>query len=121
MPERTPEEVGDLVRQRRIEKGLTQEDVPGVSSATFHKIEAGKQTSFRASTLRSLGTALDWPIDALDRLTAGEDPAGLEEPVSVSSADGVDFDEVRRLDPEGYAQLEATARLLRDRARARLR
>jgi hypothetical protein len=72
--QRTAQQVGDLVRDRRTALRLTQDAIPGVSSATVRKIEAGIEEGRRPATVVALTEALGWPRDALDRLAAGEDP-----------------------------------------------
>lgn len=75
---RTPQEVGAIVRQRRVELGLRQEGLDGVSSMTVRQIEQGTASpSGRGITRVALMRALGWPPDALDRLAAGEDPKHL--------------------------------------------
>ena len=71
MQERTPAEVGELLRRRRETLGLTQHTVPNVSSATVGKIERAAADRFRSATLTSYLHALGLEVDAWDRLLAG--------------------------------------------------
>src|SRR4051812_8964449 len=75
MGERTEQEVGDILKERREQLGLTQEDTPNVSSATVRKIENGTATSFRRASMLAYMDALGWPPNSRDRLIAGENPA----------------------------------------------
>lgn len=72
---RTPQQVGQLIRARRDKLGLSQEQIPGVSSATVGKIERAAADAFRPRQLVALMQALRWPTDAYQRLLDGEDPA----------------------------------------------
>lgn len=83
MSPRSRIEVGDAVRARRDLLGLTQDDVPGVSSSTVRKIENGTADSFRRKSIVGYMRALGWPPDAFERLEAGEDPSTLAEPAPV--------------------------------------
>lgn len=78
MTQRTNEEVGAAIRARRVEQGLTQEGIEGISSSTIRKIERGELGISLHSKSR-LAKALGWPSNAIDRLLAGDDPADLEE------------------------------------------
>lgn len=119
---RDPAEVGALVKERREWVGLTQEGIPGVSSSTVRKVENGTADAFRRSSLVALLSALRWPADALEQLAAGADPATLADdydPIRFSSADDVQFDALRREDPDGFRVVADMARTLLDRAAER--
>lgn len=74
MADRTPAEVGAIVRQRREELGLTQEGC-GVSSSLVKQIESGTAPiEGRGSKRATFMKALSWPTDALTRLSRGEEP-----------------------------------------------
>lgn len=65
--------VGAAVVRRRAELGLRQEDVvarivPPISIDTLRKIEGGQRAP-RLTTLALVSRALDWPHDALDRIS----------------------------------------------------
>lgn len=67
--------LGEATRLRRIELGLTQEelmDLGGPSPATVRYIEHASKEGFRPATLRSLERALQWPDGHADRILAGE-------------------------------------------------
>jgi transcriptional regulator with XRE-family HTH domain len=79
MPTRTPAEVGAIIRARREFLHLTQDELPGLSSATVGKIERGTADRFKRPTLIRLAAALDWRPDALDMLIGGADPVDVEQ------------------------------------------
>jgi DNA-binding XRE family transcriptional regulator len=59
------------VRQRRLELGLTQEDLAeaaDVSPATVRKVESGTQAHYRDLTCTRLAQALGWDPGALNDL-----------------------------------------------------
>lgn len=61
-------EIKDLIKQRRIEKGYSLEDVAkqcGVSRQTVQKWETGKIENMRRSSVAALSSALGIPIEAL--------------------------------------------------------
>jgi len=100
---------GACVR-RRAELGLTQEQAgqqnDEISSATIRIIEATGKESYSPRTLIGLAKALRWPLDAPERILAGEDPRGLatenrEAAVLELSA------RIGSLSPEKRARLEA--------------
>jgi transcriptional regulator with XRE-family HTH domain len=77
---RTWEEVGALVRDRRIELGLTQEGVArdgGLSVATWRLLEQGGRDRYQQLTLSGAARALGWPHDAILRLLDGVELAAL--------------------------------------------
>lgn len=123
---RTPSEVGALVRARRESLGLTQEEVPNVSSSLVRTVERGTASgSGRGLTRAALMSALRWPPNGLELLAAGADPADLDldrdpdpEPIQMA-ASGADLEQLRTEDPEAYAALEQMARIALDRARRR--
>lgn len=93
--QRTPAELGDVVRQRRLELGLKQRDViqraneyaPGsLSEPTLRAIENGR-TNAQDRTLAATSRALRWPSDTLVRVRGGA-------PVPVDSGgDAADVDD----------------------------
>lgn len=86
MKQRTAAEVGAIVRQRRLSRGFTQENVPNVGTSTVKNIEIGKAPGEGRGPARiELMRALQWPFDALERLAAGEDPAALDQLVPPTS------------------------------------
>lgn len=69
--------VSAAIRQRRHALGLTQAEAAqkgGLSLPTWGVVETGRQTNFRNYTLSRVTRALGWPLDAIDRLLAGESP-----------------------------------------------
>lgn len=113
MTKRSPAEVGQLIRQRREELGLSQEAIEGVSSSSVRKIENATAEDFRRSTIVAYMRALGWAPDAYERMRAGENPASLyihfEDPpprlqsdVKVGGLTGID-----RLDDDDLAELQA--------------
>jgi transcriptional regulator with XRE-family HTH domain len=72
--------VGVLVRARRIELGLTQEEVArdgGLSVATWRLLEQGGRDRYQQLTLSGAARALRWPHDAISRLLEGAALASL--------------------------------------------
>lgn len=70
-------EIKDLIKQRRLEKGYSLEDVAkrvGVSRQTVQKWETGKIENMRRSSVAALSSALGIPIEALMGWDAPEDP-----------------------------------------------
>ena len=84
---RSAGEVGELIRARREACGLSQDDIPDVSSATMRKIENASAESFKPRTLRKVATALDWPPDAYARLLAGASMDDLRSEVRIGPSD----------------------------------
>jgi transcriptional regulator with XRE-family HTH domain len=74
---RTPAEIGEWFRWRRLAKGLTQSDIPGVSSATVRKIEHGLEPNPRERTQILLARALGLDDRAYEAVAAGESPLPL--------------------------------------------
>jgi len=71
------------VRQRRLELGLTQENLAeaaGVSPATVRKLESGSQAHYRDLTCTRLAQALGWDPGALDDLRRGGPTAPRPQP-----------------------------------------
>ena len=55
-------EVGDLIKEARLAKGLTQEELGklvGVQKSAIAKYESGRVVNIKRSTLRKLATALN--------------------------------------------------------------
>lgn len=81
--ERTPAEVGEIVRARREYLGRTQVEVVqrardemgagAISEPTYRAVERGR-TEPSGLTMAAIARGLDWPTDALKRIRAGEDP-----------------------------------------------
>jgi transcriptional regulator with XRE-family HTH domain len=71
--------VGEAVRARREELGLTQVELArasGVSEPTIRVLERPRgPRRYRHGTLRDLARALRWPDDAVARIRAGRPPA----------------------------------------------
>jgi transcriptional regulator with XRE-family HTH domain len=89
-PVRSPAEVGALFRARRRELSLTQELVTESCRATrptVRKLEQGGAVTL--TTKRAISAALDWPLDAYERLQLGHDLASLVdaafEPISAAA------------------------------------
>jgi hypothetical protein len=74
--------VAEAVRERRLALGLKQSDVPGVSAASWRKLEGAKQTSYKLFLLRAVERALEWPPGTIDAIAAGggvpTHPPGVE-------------------------------------------
>ena len=72
--------LAEATRERRVELGMTQEDVRaagGPSTATMRLIEGALQRSYQPATLRDLEKALRWERGSAARLLGGE-PAPLQ-------------------------------------------
>jgi transcriptional regulator with XRE-family HTH domain len=65
------EHVAERVRQRRLELGLRQAETPGVSPASWRKLEGAKQQSYKPFLLRNVERALGWAPGTIERLLAG--------------------------------------------------
>jgi hypothetical protein len=64
--------VAEAVRERRHALGLKQTDVPGVSPASWRKLEGAKQESYKLFLLRAVERALQWAPGTIDAIAAGE-------------------------------------------------
>jgi hypothetical protein len=70
--------LAELVRERRVELGMTQEDARsagGPSTATMRLLEGALQRSYQPSTLRDLEKVLQWERGSVRRILAGGDPS----------------------------------------------
>lgn len=111
--ERTPTELGRIVRDRRFALGMKQVEVVeaaerafGVvvfTEPTYRAVETGRgKPSDR--TLSGISQALGWSSDALARISAGADPDDFETRLS---AGGKSLDALAETDPDLYASLQA--------------
>ncbi|MFF0546901.1 helix-turn-helix domain-containing protein [Nocardia thailandica] len=78
--------LGELVRNRRVELGLTQAQVQergGPSPALVRSIETGRAESMSRSKRRDLERSLHWRIGSVDDILAGGDPAADTEQLSI--------------------------------------
>jgi hypothetical protein len=66
--------VAEAVRERRHALGLKQTDVPGVSPASWRKLEGAKQESYKLFLLRAVERALQWTPGTIEAIAAGEPP-----------------------------------------------
>jgi hypothetical protein len=99
--------VAEAVRERRHALGLKQTDVPGVSPASWRKLEGAKQESYKLFLLRAVERALQWSPGTIDAIAAGEAPPAPSPELE---------DRLRSLE-DRFAQLEAQlAELLDQRA-----
>lgn len=97
--------VAHLVRSRRAELDLTQDDL-GVSKAVASALENGRQVSYTTRTLARVCRALGWTPDSIDRIIVGGEP----EPVPTWPA--VDVDDGHQVDADvASAILELQARI----------
>lgn len=71
--------LGEAVRQRRLDLGLTQSQVDNVSLSTIAKIESGGFPRLRDGTLVALEKALGWEPGSARRVLAGGDPTPASE------------------------------------------
>lgn len=116
--ERSITEVGRIFRDRRKFLGLTQQQVVEIAErhfghrivgeSTYRQFESGRADGVSDRTARGAAVALRWPLDAVSRIGAGEDPAQLPDvnheaeesvPPWEDLLDAMDHltDEVRRL------------------------
>jgi len=66
--------VAEAVRERRHALGLKQTDVPGVSPASWRKLEGAKQESYKLFLLRAVERALEWAPGTIDAIASGAPP-----------------------------------------------
>ncbi len=72
--------LGEQVRTRRIELGIRQQDLEGVSTSTLTKIERGDtDASYRPATIRALEVGLRWGPGSVQAILAGGEPVELAE------------------------------------------
>jgi hypothetical protein len=75
--------LAEYVRERRVELGLTQEDIRmegGPSTATMRLIEGALQENYQPATLRDLEKALQWEHGSVRRILSGGEPAERPDP-----------------------------------------
>jgi pimeloyl-ACP methyl ester carboxylesterase len=120
--------VGGCVAARRTNVlGVTQSDLvgPGLSLTSIAKLEAGRSTRYRGSTIRALEDALGWERGSVQRVleggapalrTAAETPDEHFERSSVRTAAGLDVDYVHRPNwtPERQIEFEEIVRRTAD-------
>ena len=73
--------LAEFARERRVELGMTQEDVRGAggpSTATVRLIEGALQQGYQPATLRDLEKALQWERGSVARILAGGNPAPVQ-------------------------------------------
>lgn len=73
---RTPAEIGDIIRRRREEKGLTTEQLAEnahTTAATIRKWEKGKIDNPRTDAVENLANALDLPTAILRGIPLSEE------------------------------------------------
>jgi hypothetical protein len=68
------ERVAEAVRERRHALGLKQTDVPGVSPASWRKLEGAKQESYKLFLLRAVERALQWAPGTIEAIASGTPP-----------------------------------------------
>lgn len=73
--------VAEFVKARRNALGLRQERTPGVSSATWNKIENAKETSYKTFTLAAIERALFLDPGEILRIAEGGPLPELDESV----------------------------------------
>jgi hypothetical protein len=66
--------VAEAVRERRHALGLKQTDVPGVSPASWRKLEGAKQESYKLFLLRAVERALEWGPGTIEAIASGAPP-----------------------------------------------
>lgn len=58
----------------------------GVSLAVWNNLENARQDTYRSSTLAAVARALNWTVDSLDRIHAGDEPLENGDSVPVVQA-----------------------------------
>lgn len=86
--ERTLDELGTLVRERREALRLTVAECVSratkLSDTTWNNIESGRPA--RRKSYLGVCTALDWSDDSIDRILRGDDPIEADRSMSRPSA-----------------------------------
>lgn len=93
--------LSDAIRARRDSFGLSSKGaavLAGLSAESWSRFERGSRVPSPTSAMK-MARALRWPPDALERITAGEDPTSLQtvDPdaaVTASAASGTPDDAV---------------------------
>jgi len=73
--------MAEAIDKRRLELGLSMggfAKAAGLTRAGLAPVVNGERRDYQDKTRFGLARALHWPVDALDRLMAGEDPATFE-------------------------------------------
>lgn len=78
----------------------------GVSDHTVRKLEAGEPV-VHATPRRQLANNLGWPLDALDRIRAGEDPADFAVPVEIEPSAAEELNERLSAVESSLAEIKA--------------
>ncbi len=73
------ERVGESVKARRLELGLTIEEAlarahPKISRSVWSNLERGVQESYQPISLAAVARALHWSADSIEKILAGEQP-----------------------------------------------
>lgn len=112
------ESVAEQVKRRRLERGLSQRgaaDAAGVSPTTWQSLELHHK-SVGDLTKAGIARALGWPIDAIDRLLDGEDPADFEAAPQAPTAPDDSWDDLKSsLSEQDRAAVRAIIESLRTR------
>lgn len=116
---RTPQEVGAIAKQRRLELGRTQVEVVAaarkafdsdvISEPTYRALETGR-TEASDLTLTAASRGLDWPPDALFRIRLGQDPPPDEaeqERVKAEATKRLSSQNPQRREPPGFDEILA--------------
>lgn len=84
--------LGQVVRQRRLELGLSQEAFaellgPGVRQSEISRLERGQVTMPRPQRLHRMAQVLEMPVGELLLLTSWANPAPPNRPMALSPAE----------------------------------
>lgn len=120
---------GALLKRGRLQTGLSKRAiaaVAGFDEATWRQLEEGERTiagvkvpaNPRDETLAAAAMAARVSVPELFRLAERSYPDDPDAEVELS-ASGVDLEELKRLDPDGYRDVMADARQRLGAARAR--
>lgn len=89
----------EALRERRNALGRTQREAADqghVSMAVWQAFENRQRSNFSGPTLSKLARGVDWRADALQRINAGEDPAGLVIAPEARPGTAAELVEIRR-------------------------
>lgn len=95
-----------LIRDRRIDQGLSQAQLAteaGTTERTVRLIEKAERESYRQATLRGISRALGWTPDSIERIASGGDPT--EAPADDDPELHAKVDELERRLAEAVAEL----------------
>ena len=130
-PEEWERRIGRAVRGRRIAQGYgsirAAAREAGLSEGSWRHIESGRRSLGRAgvkapapttATVVPMAVVLGWRSDWLDRLRTGREPVELADSPT-EDRPHMDWEALRRADPEMASAIEQVGRMALARARER--